>query len=159
MSVRSPSHPSFHNKAGRKPGLYSEAATTNSSCSCDAASPFLPTPRLPSSLAHIPPSTITATSPSPLLRSSSLQRARGVSSISTTPTTATTVITTAVTPDSSMTASATVESRTASRYAGILPTSPTPTRPPNPRQPSRSERMLRATLGMFLITPLSATPY
>jgi len=149
MSVRSPSHPSFHNKAGRKPGLYSEAANTNSSCSCDAASPFLlPTPRLPSSLTHIPPSTITSTSPSPLLRSSSLQRARGVSSISTTPTTATTVITTAVTPDSSMTAAATVESRSASRYAGLHPTSPTPTRPPHPRQPSRSERMLRATLGM-----------
>lgn len=134
---------SFQIKAGRKPGLYNEASSSSSSAQShivlsSSASPAA-FPRLPSAFSTSTTAYYTTTAASPLLKSSSLKRARGVSSTMT-------VITSPAGPSTSISvpAAAAVDSR----YAGLASVAPTtPTRPTASRQPSRSERMLRATLG------------
>lgn len=136
---------SFHIRGGRKPGLYNEASTSSTTASginnhtgspsSPRPSDWLPTPRLPSAFPT-----------SPLLKASSLKRARVTSSTTPMSVLASPVIPSAtLAPPSASSSSSTKDHHRYAELAGSVPS--TPTRPSSSRQPSRSERMLRATLG------------
>lgn len=140
---------SFHMRAGRKPGLYNEASTSTTASSINnynnsTGSPSYP--HHPSDL-RLP----SAFPTSPLLKASSLKRARVTSSTTPMSVLASPILPTAtLAPPSASSSSSSTKNHLYAELSGSAPS--TPTRPSSSRQPSRSERMLRATLGTFTHT-------